>query len=93
MREYKYMALSEIRKYEPEMRKEEVSLKARSSSGFLSAYKRADGNPDRLSEYWKRKRHGFIKRTMAQYLEDRGYRRYLSLIAWAYMPNLKPVRR
>ena len=86
MREYKYLSLKEIKKLEPEMRSLKVSEVARSSRGFLTAYKRVEGNPNKLSEHWKVKRNGFIKRHMAQYDKDKGYRRKLALIAWAYKP-------
>ena len=87
MNEYPYLSLNTILKYEPEMRALGVSKVARSPRGFLSAYKRARGNPNNLSEAWKRKRHGFISRHLAQYRKDRGYRRRLALIAWAYDPD------
>ena len=87
MREYKYLSLKEIRKSEPEMRKLKVSEVARSPRGFLTAYKRAGGNPDKLSENWEVKRNGFIKRHMVQYNKDKGHRRKLALIAWAYEPK------
>jgi hypothetical protein len=87
MREYKYLPLSTIKQYEPEMRSLGVSAVARSPRGFLTAYKRVNGNRGRLSESWKIKRHGFIRRHMAQYKLNPTYRRKLALIAWAYMPN------
>jgi len=87
MREYKYLPLKEIKKSESEMRKLKVSKVARSPSGFLTAYKRVEGNPNKLSENWKVKRNGFIKRHMAQYEKDKGHRRKLALIAWAYKPR------
>jgi hypothetical protein len=89
---YPWLSLNEIRKYEPEMERLGVSKVARSRSGFLSAYKRAGGDIRRLSDGWKRKREGFIARHLAQYKRDRGYRRYLALIAWAYKPSLSPRR-
>lgn len=64
-----------------------VSEVARSPRGFLAAYRRANGNPNNLSEDWKRKRAGFIARHMAQYRVDKGHRRRLALIAWAYDPE------
>lgn len=87
MKEYPYLPLSKISKHEKEMRSLGVSKVARSPRGFLTAYKRADGKPTNLSEAWRRKRHGFIARHMAQYKKDRGHRRRLALIAWAYDPE------
>jgi hypothetical protein len=81
MREYKYLPLKEIKKMEPEMRSLKVSEVARSPRGFLTQYKRVNGNSDKLSDKWKVKRNGFIKRHMAQYNKDKGYRRKLALIA------------
>lgn len=86
MKEYPYLSLNTIRRYEPEMEALGVSQVARSPRGFLSAYKRADGNPRNLSEAWRRKRNGFIARHMAQYKPGQTRRR-LALIAWAYDPE------
>jgi hypothetical protein len=85
MREYKYLSLTEIKKLEPDMRKLKVSEVARSPRGFLTAYKRVGGNPDKLSPEWKKKRDGFIKRHKAQ-LKPGEKRRTLALQAWAYNP-------
>jgi len=86
---YKFMSLSEISKYEPEMRRLKVSEVARSPRGFLTAYKRA-GSSGSLSESWRKERDGFIARHLAQYNENPTYRRQLALIAWAYMPAKNP---
>ena len=86
MANYPWLSLNVIAKYEPEMKRLGVSKVARSPRGFLTAYKRAGGIPSRMSEQWRRKRDGFIARHLAQYKVDRGYRRYLALIAWAYKP-------
>ncbi len=87
MRDYPYMSLAQISKYEPEMQVLGVSEVARSPRGFLSAYKRANGNPNNLSEFWRKKRNGFIARTLPSYLSHKTERRRLSLIAWAYLPK------
>ncbi len=86
MKEYNYISLKEIARYEPDMRKLKVSEVARSPRGFLTAYKRAGGNPNNLSEHWKVKRYGFIRRHLVQYRNNPTRRRKLALIAWAYMP-------
>ena len=83
---YPWLSLNTIAKYEPEMKRLGVSKVARSPRGFLTAYKRAGGIPSNMSEYWKRKRNAFIARHLAQYKIDKGYRRMLALIAWAYNP-------
>lgn len=76
-----------------------VSKVARSPRGFLAAYKKAQGRPERLSDTWDEKREAFIKRHMAQVKKRkeplwetaRGKkqptRRHLALIAWAYSPE------
>ena len=86
MREYRFLPLSVIRQYEPELKKHGVSALARGPGGFLSAYKRAKGRQNRLSDSWHIKRHNFIKRHLAMYRNNRTYRHKLALIAWAYMP-------
>ena len=83
---HRYMSLSEIREYEPEMRRLGVSEVARSQRGFLTAFKHAGGNPNRLSEAWRRKREGFIARHLVQYRQNPTRRRLLALRAWAYEP-------
>lgn len=87
MKEYRYLSLSTIERNLPEMRALGVSKVARSLSGFLTAYRRAGGNPRNLSPEWRKKRAGFIARHLAQYKIDKGHRRRLALIAWAYDPK------
>jgi hypothetical protein len=89
MKNYPYLRLSTIEKNIPEMKSLGVSKVARSQRGFLPAYRRANGNPDNLSADWKRKRDGFVARHLAQYKVDKGHRRRLALIAWAYEPDNK----
>lgn len=36
---------------------------------------------------WRNKHRGFIARHMAQYKKNLTYRRWLALVAWAYMPR------
>ena len=89
MTDYSWLPLSEIAKYEPEMKRLGVSKVARSRGGFLTAYKRF-GVPMRkgdAGDYWPSKRRGFIARHMAQYRKNPTYRRWLALVAWAYMPD------
>lgn len=92
---YLYLPLSTISPYLPRMRKLGVSKIARGPSGFLTAYRRAKGNPDKLSDAWDTKREAFIKRHMAQvkkrkeplWKDGEPTRRHLALIAWAYSPS------
>ena len=94
MRDYKIMPLSEILKYEDEMKKKKVSDVARSSTGFLGQYKKhktfnnfkdrqvPNGNID-----WEEKRKGFIARHYAQYKKNPTERRRLAMIAWGFLPD------
>lgn len=84
MKEYPYMPLSEAMKYEPEMRRLGVSKVARSPGGFLHNYRKIGGDQKLLTDYWRKKRNGFISRHMAQYKIHPTYRRWLALVAWAY---------
>ena len=81
------LSLKTIKKYEPEMRRLKVSEVARSRRGFTTAYKRAGGDPNKLSDSWKRKRLAFIARHGVQYHKKPSTRRRLALIAWAYDPD------
>jgi len=82
---YPWLSLSEIAKYEPEMKRLGVSKVARARGGFLHYYKQA--NPDFMSLYWVKKRDGFIARHGAQYRKKPSYRRWLALVCWAYRPD------
>lgn len=85
MTQHQWMPLIDVLSYEPEMHRLKVSAVARSSRGFLTAYKRA-GKGSRMTEAWRRKREAFIARHLAQYRKNPTYRRQLALIAWAYKP-------
>jgi len=88
--DYSWLPLSEIAKYEPEMKRLRVSKVARSPRGFLTAYKRfAGGGYKRFINrtMWAGKRDAFIARTLPQYKANPTYRRWLSLVAWAYRPD------
>lgn len=93
---FPFMKLADIDPWIPFMAATGVSEVARGPNGFLPAYRRAHGSPKELSDAWKRKREGFIKRHMAQVTkrdeplyDDDGMptRRHLALIAWAYDPS------
>jgi hypothetical protein len=61
----------------------------------MTAYRRAGGDPNRLSEHWARKRDNFVSRHMAQvkahgeplWQDGVPTRRHLALIMWAYSPS------
>jgi hypothetical protein len=87
MKEYRYMTLAQISKYEPELQALDVSEVARSPRGFLTYFKKIGGNPNNVNDFWRKKRHGFIARTLPPYLAHKTPRRRLSLIAWSYLPD------
>lgn len=84
---YPYTSLSFVEKNIPEMETLGVSKRARSRGQFIDQYRKSGGNPNNLSEFWQRKRDGFVARHIAQYKVDKGHRRRLDLIAWAYNPD------
>ena len=86
MQKYKYTSLKFIEKNIPEMKKLGVSKVARSRGQFLDQYRKAKGKPENLPEFWQKKRSGFVARHLSQYKKDKGHRRKLALIAWAYEP-------
>lgn len=86
MEEYKWLSLREVLKYEPEMVRLRVSEVARSPRGFLTAYKRF-GTRLKSHPLWSGRRNWFIARHLVQYRENPTYRRWLSLVAWAYRPD------
>lgn len=83
---YKYISLTELNSYLPDIRKNKVSTVARSPRGFIPAYRRAKGKKENLSNHWQVKREGFVARHLAQYKKNPTPRRKLALIAWAYKP-------
>lgn len=95
MSPYRFLSLRTIARYERIARELGVSEVARSSRGFLAAYKRAGGRASALPESWHRKRNAFIKRHMAQAIKraerlggaELPSRRHIALIMWAYSPN------
>jgi hypothetical protein len=95
-REWPWLTLKQIAKYEPLAKQLHVSEVARSPRGFLPAFKRAGGDPRRLSPYWWGRRQDFVARHMAQ-AKARGEAflrtgemspRHLALVMWAYSPRL-----
>lgn len=92
------LSLAEVKRWEPLAASSGVSEVARGPSGFLTAYKRAGGRLDRLSEAWRTKREAFIARHMAQAKDERMFddglptRRHLALIMWAYSPEAARLR-
>ena len=81
------MKYEDIKPYIPDMVNQQVSEVARSDRGFLTYYK----SNLILNEEWTKKRNGFIARTLPAYQKNPTYRRWLSLIAWAFYPGPKPT--
>jgi len=90
---YKWMPLSSILKYEDEMKVNNVSIVARSRDGFLGQYKKwKSANimknkivPNEKID-WETKRNAYLARSYAGYKLNPTYRRWLSLIAWGFLP-------
>lgn len=93
---FSWLPLAAIDPWLPRMEALGVSEVARSPRGFLAVYRRAGGDPAKLSPAWHQKRDNFLKRHMAQVIRrdellvraDQPTRRHLALIAWAYSPLL-----
>jgi tRNA nucleotidyltransferase (CCA-adding enzyme) len=101
-----WLNLDEIEPFVPLMRQQGVSEVARSKRGFLTAYKKAGGDADRLGsdpkfgQNWVKRRNNFVARHMGQ-ITKRGEdlwrygnptRRHLALIAWAYTPDYEGLQ-
>jgi hypothetical protein len=96
------MKLHFVEMIEPYAVKADVSEVARSSRGFLAAYKLASGEPAMLGrnpltqKLWAEERTNFINRHYRQARQNRESfwdktgnpsRRHLMLIMWAYTPT------
>lgn len=99
-REPEFIRLPLVEQWMPIAKARGVSKVARSRRGFLTAYKRAGGNPNKLPHAWRKRRAAFIARHVAAmrarnerlYDADGGWtglptRRHLALLAWAYSPD------
>lgn len=98
-RRHAALSLAEVKRWEPLAAASGVSEVARGPSGFLTAYKRAGGRLDHLSEAWRAKREAFIARHMAQaeneslFADGLPTRRHLALIMWAYSPDASRLKK
>ena len=79
----------EVATYLPEAERLGVSEIARSPGQFIDQLSQAI-TVDNLPFEWQQKRDGFIGRTTAQYYNHPTYRRWLSLIMWAFWPGPRP---
>lgn len=89
--EYPLMSKEQIKKYIPMINKYKVSQKAM-TSGFMKNY--LENGPEILTQpsdqkdlSWGQKRYLFIRRVLLPYNRKPTYRRFLSLIAWGYLPS------
>jgi len=89
MSKYTWMPLDDVLDYEDVAEKHKVSEVARGPEGFLTQYKKYR-KPRAMPDKWVQKRNGFIARTLVQYNKKPTYRRLLSLIMWAFMPDTLP---
>ena len=98
---YPWMSIEEVEALLPTIEEAGVSTIARSPRGFLAAYRRIrspmrmaiEPVPDHEALSWAQRRDSFIARTLPAYLAAPTHRRALSLVAWAYMPPLGPLRK
>ena len=87
------LSVDEIKLFLPEIRKEKVSKRARKKDGFLTVYLNegirgveARNYPNKNHSYLV-ERENFLRRTLIQFIKEPTKRRYLSLIAWAFIPK------
>lgn len=106
---YPWLRLDTVEAAIPAMVSEGVSEVARSSRGFIQAYRRAGGRAEPLrtmrdpesGQTWWNKRNGFVARHLAQLEAEGGgweasgepTRRHLALVAWAYSPDAAGLRQ
>lgn len=93
---YRWLSLNTVLKFLPEIERQNVSKVARSERGFITHYQKyryADKMKKMIvpekNRTWEEERNLFIDRTLPAYRVQPTYRRYLSLIAWAYDPSKK----
>lgn len=94
-REWPWLSLREVKRWEPLATARGVSKVARSPRGFLTAYKEG-----RIDPWWVNRRQGFINRHLAQLRRGEPLwerdgtptRRHLALIMWAYSPAPNELR-
>lgn len=96
-----FLALGTVLEWEPLAKRWGVSAVARSSRGFLTAYKKAKGQVRNLSCEWRDKRRNFNARHVAQVKKNKEglwrddglpTKRALALIMWAYHPEARKLR-
>ena len=97
---FPWMTVEEVEAMLPTIEAAGVSKVARSPRGFIAAYRRIRSPlqmmiaevPDLVTQTWAQRRDAFIARALPAYNAKPTHRRALSLIAWAFMPPLGPLR-
>jgi hypothetical protein len=95
------MPVEEVEAMLPTIEAAGVSAVARSPRGFIAAYRRIRSPlqmmiaevPDLPSQTWAQRRDAFIARALPVYNAAPTHRRALSLLAWAYLPPLGPLKK
>ena len=77
------MERRQVALFVPFMEEEKVSEVARAEGGFLHSYL----NNKPMTPELALRRYKFISRTLPAYNKNPTYRRFLSLVAWAYLPK------
>ena len=98
---YEWMPIEEVESLLPTIEAAGVSEVARGRDGFLTAYRRLrtpmrmaiEPVPGHATQTWSQRRDNFIARTLPAYNANPTHRRALSLIAWAYAPPLKVLKK
>ena len=91
---YPLLSITNVVSWLKMIEKYNVSRKARSDNGFLTNYLNEgkavlDHKSDQPNLYtWKLKRELFLDRTVPAFIKKPSIIRYLSLIAWAYEPQV-----
>jgi len=95
------MSIEVVEAMLPTIEEAGVSEVARGRDGFLTAYRRLrtpmrmaiEPVPGHATQMWAQRRGSFIARTLPAYLANPTHRRALSLVAWAFLPPLEPLRK
>ena len=97
---YPWMSVAEVEAMLPTIEEAGVSKVARSPRGFVTAYRRIRSPlrmmlaevPDHEPQTWAQRRDAYIARALPAYTSNPTHRGALALMAWAYMPPLRPLR-
>jgi hypothetical protein len=98
---FSWMTVEEVEAMLPTIEAAGVSKVARSPRGFVSAYRRIRSPlrmmiaevPDHETQTWAQRRDAYIARALPAYTADPTHRRALALMAWAYAPPLRLLKK